>query len=148
MKKTPVVLFLSVFLLGCSKQAIQPEVISESIKISYLDTGPIAGNPVDALLTNTSEYCIKFNLQDDIKVFAKQKEQWVEIPNLVEYLGDPTMILMPKGDLSSEGTVILGPDIDTLVINAPTDAYALLTGHLCDDDTIQIQKRIPFTINP
>jgi hypothetical protein len=148
MKNFHVVVLLSVLLLSCSKQTIEPEVISESIKITYQDTGPIAGNPVDALLTNTSKYCIKFDLLNGVKLFAKQKEKWVEIPNLVEFIGTSTITLMPEGNLSSEASVIIGPDTTTLIITTPIDAYALLTGHLCDDETIQIQKKIPFTIDP
>ncbi len=141
-------LFLASLFTSCKKQAEQPELISAAIEIQYQNVDGIAGNPVDALLINNSEYCIKFDLADGLNIFVGQNEKWIEIPNLVEFLGDSVLILQPKGNLSSRGSVNLRPDMANLVIKSPTEAYALLTGYLCDDDNIQIQKKIPFTINP
>lgn len=148
MQKLPIVLLLSVLLLSCN-QAEQPEFISESIEIRYQEPSElIAGNPVDVWLINTSKHCLQFDLLDGMKIFVRQEEQWIEIANSVKFIGDSTVTLMPKGDFFSETLINIRPDFTTLAISTPTDAYALLTGYLCNDNTIQIQKEIPFTINP
>ena len=151
-KKTFTFLFitLSALLVGCFQQAKQPEEIADLLQIRFQDTSEISlRTPIIVWINNTSNYCIEFPLEGEIKaVYAQQKEKWVEIPNLVKKAGNQNLIIEPKGDLLSERMVVISPDISSLVLEEPTKFYALLAGYLCDDHNIQIQKEIPFTVLP
>ena len=55
---------------------------------------------------------------------------------------------MPNAGTNSESLVYILPDTSNLVITEPIDSYALITGSLCDDENIVIEKKIQFVIVP
>ncbi len=142
-------LVLSIFLLGCGQEAKDPNQIAKSIEIIYDNSPEIPlGVQINIWVKNHSTYCVEFPLDDGLLLYAYEKDAWSEIPNSVEFIGKSTIILIPKDRLLSENRVYLHPDISSLSMDKPTKFYALLTGYLCDDHNIQIQKEIPFTLVP
>jgi hypothetical protein len=152
--KTKVKLFMFIlFLIGinlsCSNELSQPPDVATLIEITY-QTGPeiSPGGYVEAWIENTSNRCISFPIDFDIKVFVEQHEAWIEVPNLVTYVGDRPEVLKPKGDALSDTLVNIRPDISALIMTEPVNSYALITGNLCDDEDYVIEKKIPFVIVP
>lgn len=148
--KAKPLIFIFLFIvgsLGCSNRSSLPTDISEKISITY-QTGPEipASGYIEAWIENTSDQCISFPNDFNIKVFVEQNQDWTEIPNRVTYQGDRPQILEAKGNNQSDTLVNLRPDTSGLDISAPVNAYALIRGSLCDDEDFKVEKKIPFTI--
>jgi hypothetical protein len=43
---------------------------------------------------------------------------------------------------------MLAPDLTNITVNAPREFRATITGHLCDDETVEITKEIIFFVVP
>lgn len=142
-------IFLFVFLCSCSTSASQPKDIAASIEITYQPSSTIKrGSDLDVWLKNTTKYCLEFPAVDGMKVYAQQKERWVEIPNLVTVIGNQIVKLKPAGDFWDANVFTISPDLASLNSNEPIKFRAVLTGYLCEDHTIVIEKEIPFTVTP
>jgi hypothetical protein len=142
-------LTLPILLIGCGQKAKGPDQIAKSIEVIYDNSSEITlGTRISIWVKNTSAYCVEFPLSDGLSLYAYEKDAWIEIPNLVEFIGKQTITLMPNDILLSENQVVLNPDISSLSMDKPTKFYALLTGYLCDDKTVEIKKEIPFTLIP
>ena len=142
-------LALSILLIGCGQKAKSPDQIAESIEVIYDNSSEIPlGTRISIWVKNTSAYCVEFPLADGLSLYAYEKDVWIEIPNSVKFIGKQTITLIPNDIMSSEDQVALHPDISSLSMDKPTKFYALLTGYLCDDTTVKIQKEIPFTLIP
>jgi hypothetical protein len=144
------ILFFIGINVSCSNELSQPTDIATSIEITY-QTGPeiSPGGEVLAWINNTTDNCINFPTDFGIKVFVLQGEDWLEVQNLVTYESDePQVVLEPKGEMFSRNLVHIWPDVSSLIITEPVDSYALITGHLCEDENYAIEKKIPFVIIP
>ena len=137
-------------LSGCNKpsQNSLPQDIADSLLIEY-QSGPeipVYGH-IEALLNNPTSFCIVFPPDLGIRLFLEQEGSITEIHNFTKYIGDQSRYLEPAGhqDFISVG---FDPDISDLGVLEATEFYAEITGHLCDDDSVVIIKRIPFVIVP
>ncbi len=141
---------VATFLLtSCSKNSDTPIAISNSIEIAYSPSSEMeVGNQMEAILINKTKHCIQFPLVDGLEIYATQNGTWVKVPSLVTILGDQNLYLEPKGKPLSRRSIDIQPDISSLEIQNPTSFRVLLTGHLCDDESIKIEKEIPFTVGP
>jgi hypothetical protein len=142
-------MFLVAVTAGCSNEPSQPAEIASLIEIVY-QTGPeiSAGGSVDAVLENKSNQCIHFPVDLNTKVFVEQHGDWIEVENQITYLGDSPVLLQPKGDIWSSTLVYIQPDTSELTVTEPVDSYALVTGNLCENEDVVIEKKIPFVIIP
>ena len=142
-------LVVAILLSSCARQIEQPDAIAGSIEIVYVTSSEMTvGDQMEVSLQNKTKYCIQFPLVDGLNIYAEQDGKWVESRNLVTILGDQNWVLRPKDELLSERSVYIQPDIAHLEIHAPTRFYALLQGYLCDDESVKVQKEIPFTMIP
>ncbi len=140
------IVFLPTLLFSC---AVQPKDITASLEVVYPKTSEFhVGAPVDIIINNTSNYCVVFSLKDGLTIYAEQSSGQVGIANLVEFIGSQDWVIKPKGDLYSSRLISMYPDLSNLSITSPTKFYAKLTGHFCDDESVQVKKEIPFTIVP
>ncbi len=138
-----------ILLSGCLKQSDAPTMIANSIEITYSPSPEMkVGYQMEVLLKNTTKYCVQFPLVDGLEIYANQNGAWVKVPNLVTILGDENLYLESKDKPLSRRSIDIQPDISSLEIQNPTSFRALLTGHLCDDESIKIEKEIPFTVVP
>jgi hypothetical protein len=139
----------SAILSSCSHASEQPVVISDSIDVEYQPDQQIGINEdLTIWITNQSKYCIEFPIDIGIRIVAKQTGDWIEVPNLVTYSGNIPIQLKPKGDVFSKKAVIVWPDVTGLSLVDPTDFLAIITGHLCDDESTVVEKKIPFIVIP
>jgi hypothetical protein len=140
-------IIFAVVLSGCGKP--DPKSISDSLEIIYDNTSEIPlGNRISIWIKNTSNYCVEFPLKDGTKLYAQQNGTWVEVANNVEFIGSQVITLKPNDEMFSEDQLSIHPDVSNLDIRKPIKFRALLTGNLCEDKTMQIQKEIPFTLVP
>lgn len=155
MKNYPLFLLLMAILLisitGCGKvtPTYSPEELSNSLVITYYE-GPeiqIDGH-IQALLRNTSKYCIVFPIDLGIKLYMVKKGNITEINNYTAYVGDHKRYLNPKGDLNDFISVSFDPDVSRKTVTDSLKFYAEITGHLCDDDSVVVKKKIPFIVTP
>ena len=151
---TKLKLFIIIFFLigtnvSCSKGLSQPTEVATWIDITY-QTGPEIppSGYIEAWIENMSDQCISFPNDFNIKVFVEQNENWVEVPNLVTYVGDRAEVLKPKSDARSDTLVNIRPDTSGLIMSKRVNSYAFITGNLCDDKSYKIEKKIPFVIVP
>ena len=143
------VIFLIFIITGFGCKGDSPESISDSIDLTY-QTGPniFPNDFVEIRITNQTNFCIVFPVDFDIKVYLKQSENWLQVSNLVTDIGDRPVILEPKGEMFSVAIVLIKPDISNITIKEPIESYGLITGHLCDNENIVIEKKLPFLITP
>lgn len=134
---------------SCSELSGQSTEIADFIEISY-QTGPEieVNQDLTVWLKNNSKYCISFPVDFGLKVFVEKDNGWFEIQNLGTFLGDQPILLKPKGDIFSENVIDVRPDVSNLSLNKSTNFYALLSGHLCEDETKVVEKKIEFVIVP
>ena len=140
---------LVIFLVGCSKPTTTPEEFADSLEVKFSE-GPeiqIYGH-VQGIIRNTTSYCFVFPPDLGIKLFEDHAGNLLEIGNYTKYIGKDTIHLMPIGDINDFISISFDPDVSGLVISEPTNFYAEITGHLCDDDSLVIKKRIPFIVVP
>lgn len=126
-----------------------PDNLAEMIEISYLSATEItSGQSLSLTIINKSNYCITFPAGYNLKVFANINGEWNELTNLARVRGNKPNNLMSGGNIDSVGFIDALPDISNYGFSHPTDAYVLISGHLCDDENFIIEKEIPFTIVP
>ena len=146
-----IVSILIILLVGCSKPTPTPtpEEISDSLVIKY-QTGPEIQTYgyVEALVKNTTFYCIIFPTDLGIKLFVDQDGSVSEIHNYTKYIGDQPRYLKQIGDIDEFISVGFDPDVLNLTITEQTKFYAEITGYLCDDASVVIKKKIPFVVVP
>jgi hypothetical protein len=142
-------LFVVVGTISCSSEQDQLTDVSSQLEIDYQMGPEIPLNgEVQTWINNTTNNCISFPPDFGIKVFVKQDEDWLEVPNLVTYANKEPQVLKPKSDLFPTILVSIWPDVSSLNIKMSLDGYALITGHLCEDESHVIEKKIPFVIVP
>ena len=148
------ILIMTIVLSDCSSPSTpQSSDIANSIDVSYI-TGPQVDLPtgvnplLSAWITNQTKYCINFPPDYGIKVFAETSDGWTEIPNRVKYISDHPVLLKPKGDIFSQHSLDAQPDLSALTLTQPTNFYVEISGHLCDDEKVIIEKKIPFVVAP
>ena len=88
-----------------------------------------------SLHENTSHERIAFPFDFRARILVEIGDSWMKIPNLVKYH-------------PSKNVVGLQSDFSGIVLQENTDLVVAITGHLCDDDSIVIEKRVPFVIKP
>jgi hypothetical protein len=133
--------------IGSSKQQIAN--IADSIDVSY-QTGPRIGVNQDLTvwIKNQTAYCVSFPPDYGIKIFAETSDGWTEVSNLVTFVGNQPRSLKPKGDIFSERSIDVRPDVSALMLSQPTNFYVSISGHLCNDETVLVEKEIPFVVVP
>ena len=144
---------LLLILVGCRNETLTPtptpDEISNSLIIKYYE-GPeiqIYGH-IQAIVQNTSDFCIEFPIDLGIKLFVDQNGTVSEINNYTKYIGNQKRVLNPIGERNDFISVSYDPDVSGLIVTDSMTFYAEFTGHLCDDETVIIQKKIPFNIVP
>ncbi len=143
-------LLFVVLLSGCSgSYESQIENIPDSIEVTY-ETGPEISSNQNLMfwIKNQTNFCISFPRGYGIRNYAEKSDGWTEVPNLGNFLGNEPRLLKPKGDFFSEDSVVVRPDISNLGLTEPTNFYVTISGHLCDDETVLIEKKIPFVVIP
>ena len=148
--KLNILLFFIMILYSCSSSPkSQVENIADGIEVSY-ETGPKIGQ--NQILTfcieNQTQFCFSFPRGYGIKIFSKTSNGWIEVPNRGKFLGTEPRLLKPKEDFFSEDSVDVFPDISGLGLVQPTDFYVSISGSLCEDETVVIEKKIPFVVAP
>lgn len=148
--------FFLVFLLsGCNTpetQNISDEDISNLLDITYIK-GPeiIKGEYVAVTLENKSDYCLSFPSDYGIRIFGEMNGELIEIDDLMETIGEykeTPEIVDYKYGLFTTMSIIFVPDTQKLALLEPTDFYAIISGTLCEDDSVSITKKILFTVLP
>lgn len=144
-----IAIVMAISIVGCSKTNEQPIDIVNSIQIDY-ETGPkINTNQyLTVWLVNHSQSCVLFPADYGIRIYTETENGYVEFPNLVRYIGTQPRKLQPNGEVYSERSVDLRPDLAGFTISKPTSFFATITGHLCNDETIIIEKRVEFIVSP
>ena len=136
-------------LYSCSTNGTNSEDIASSIEIKFSNSETfLIDDPIELFLVNKSSSCIVFPLVDGLRIYTQQNGKKVEIKNLINNMGSQDLILYPKGEILSTRSLDLRPDITGLKIDKPTDFSVILTGYLCENEAIQIQKEILVTITP
>lgn len=141
---------MAIAISGCSNSSEQQIAnIADSIDVSY-QTGPQIEVHQDLTIwiKNQTNYCISFPPDFGIKVFAEINKNWQEVPNLGTFLGNQPILLKPKGDIFAETSLDARPDVSALALTQPTNFYVLISGNLCDDENVSIEKKIPFVVVP
>ena len=147
--------FLVVVLSGCSTpetQIISDEDVSNLLEITYIK-GPeiIKGEYIAVTLENKSDYCISFPSDYGIRIFGEMNGELIKIDDLMETVGEykeTPEIVDHKYGLFTTMSIIFVPDTQKLVLLEPTDFYAIISGTLCEDDSVFISKKILFTVLP
>ena len=142
-------IILIIFLVGCSKPTPTPEELADNLEVQFSE-GPeiqIYGH-VQGIIRNTTSYCFVFPPDLGIKLFEDHAGNLFEIGNYTKYIGKDPIYLMPIGDINDFISISFDPDVTSLAISEQTSFYAEITGHLCDDDSVIITKKIPFVIVP
>jgi hypothetical protein len=150
-----VVIFIAIMigsmqlLTGCKKTGSTTEEISNLLSIEYQQGPKIQINDViTALVWNNSSECMIFPLNYGIEIYTYINGEKLEIDNKAVYKGNDSRILKKKGDIDSFIFVGFSPDLSTFEISKSTEFTAEISGHLCDDDSIIITKKIPFVVYP
>jgi hypothetical protein len=149
-KLTASFVVFSIFLSACSDSyESQIENISDFIDVTY-ETGPQIGQHeiLTVWIENQTDFCISFPLGYGIRNFVETSDGWKEVPNLGKFVGTEPRLLKPKNDFFSEDTVNVRPDISGLGLTKPTNFYVTISGQLCDDESVLIEKKIPYMVVP
>lgn len=140
---------IGALLSGCSHPSDQPEDISNMIDVEYQPSQKIQNDTtLTILLTNRSDNCIEYPLVTGITLLVKRGGDWVEVLNNMIYSGYLPMKLKPSGDTFSTRSILLWPRITGFSFYEPVNAIAIVSGYLCDDKSVIIEKRIPFVVEP
>jgi hypothetical protein len=142
---------LFLLIVGCIKvtPTPTPDEISNLLIIKYHEGPEIQLNGhIQAVIRNTTNYCIVFPVDLGIKLFVNQDGKLSEINNYTKYIGNQNQYLNPAGEKNDLISVSLDPDTSGLLITDSMMFYAEITGHLCDDESVIIKKKIPFIIVP
>jgi len=124
-----------------------PEEIASMLEVNFLSSDEIKfGESLSVSILNTSNYCVVFPPNYDAKVFVKVEDKWIEVSNLANVLTDKENILLPGGGIESIDFVDVLPDLSSYRNLKPSEAYVILTGHVCNDEKISIVKKINFVI--
>jgi len=143
------VIILIVFLAGCSKPTPTPEEIADTLEVKFSERPEIQiYGHVQGIIRNTTSYCFVFPPDLGIKLFEDHVGNLSEIGNYTKYVGKDPIYLMPIGDINEFISISFDPDVSSLTISEPTNFYAEITGHLCNDESIIIKKKIPFVVMP
>lgn len=144
-------------LCGCSLgQTKNPQElginIAKDIQITY-ETGPKIGlsDSLDAVVKNNSKNCIEFPIDFGLKILMEKNDAWIPVFNLTKYEaqpGDTSVILDRKGTIFSEKMIVAEPDLSNITLSGATNFQANISGHLCEDKSITINKSIPFVVSP
>ena len=92
-----------------------------------------------------------FPIDFGIRILMEISGTWAEVKNTVTYRAQPgqdAIFLRPTGDIFSENIVGAKPDITSIDLTTPTKFQVIITGHLCDDVNVTVEKSIPFTVLP
>ena len=129
--------------------------IADSLLIYYYDgifqqeNQVKAGWGLEARVMNRSDYCVIFPYDYGIKIyFRKAGGEDVEVSNTVNYTFLENAPMVERIDGGSQGSIMLAPDLTNITVNAPREFRATITGHLCDDETVEITKEIIFFVVP
>jgi hypothetical protein len=140
----------SIFLNACSNSyEKQIENIPDSIEVTY-ETGPEIGQNeiLTVWIKNQTDFCISFPRGYGIRNFVETSDGWKEVPNLGKFIGTEPRLLKPRNDFFSEDSIDVRPDLSGLGLTKPTNFYVTISGHLCDDETVLVEKKIPFVVVP
>lgn len=148
-----IVILAIVLLASCGVP--DPQEIADSLLIYYpsdsifqRENQVMVGWGLEARVVNRSDYCVFFPYDYGIKIYLKAGEIETEIENTVTYLNPEDVRLVEKNNVGSQGAIVLRPDLTNIVIDAPQEFRATITGHLCDDETVEITKEIIFFVVP
>ena len=146
-----IILIPLIILIGCNRSTLFPKYdeISDSLLVTY-QTGPeihINGY-IEAIVDNITSYCIVFPTNYGIRLFFEGTNGVEEIQDTTTYIGNRPNYLKPIGDIESGFYIVFSPNVSNFQISKPTEFFAEITGHLCDDNSVIIKKKIPFVMVP
>lgn len=137
------------FLCSCSSNGSDPASIASSIDVKYpVSEEFLIDSQIEVFLINESAFCVAFPLDDGLKIYAQENDEEVEVENLIINIGSQDLILYPKGKMLSTRSLDLRPDTNHLKMEKPTKFKVILTGYLCEDENVQIQKEFLLTSMP
>jgi hypothetical protein len=148
------VIFLALY--GCSSvqnsNLTLSDNIANAIKVTY-QTGPQiqTNEALNFLITNTSKNCIAYPIDFGLQIIMEQNGKWITVVNTVTYqaqTGQNEVLLNPVGSLFTQKIVGAQPDLSNITLTGPTNFQAIITGHLCNDKSVVIEKRVPFIVSP
>ncbi|MGB8213993.1 MAG: hypothetical protein WCE68_10590 [Anaerolineales bacterium] len=159
MKKLNRILAFILFLVicGCSSgqnrnSASSHDSIADAIKITYRKGTEVQiADPLYFSITNTSTDCISYPIDYGLKIIMEQNDKWAAVADTVVYQSQPgqnEVLLDPEGGVFSERVVVAEPDLTNITLAGPTNFQAIITGHLCNDKSVVIEKRVPFVVTP
>lgn len=141
-------LFIIAFILiSCDRTIPHPEDISNMLLINY-EESPIIAEGFVIRIDNNSKYCVQFPIGYNLKIFIETIDGITEIPNATRYIGEYPNQLEKKGDPQSSIFITFMPIIQDLLLIESGDFYVEISGNLCEDSSVIIQKRIPFEVKP
>jgi len=141
---------MTLAIISCSDSSEQQiENIADGIELIY-EMGPEIGRGqiLTVWINNQTSFCISFPRGYGIKIFSETSNGWKEVPNLGKFIGTEPRLLQPKGDFFSEDSIDVFPDVSGLELVQPTNFYVSISGNLCDDETVLVEKNIPFVVVP
>ncbi|GEM_PF-5965189 len=141
---------ITLFWSACGSNLNQsPKDIAESLDVIYIYGPDIKhGETLSLWVENDTEYCLDFSPNYNIIINVKIDKSWIIVSNSINFLNDKPDILMPVDDPASISFVDVLPDLSEYQLTKPVEAYVVISGHLCDDESFVIEKKIPFTITP
>lgn len=103
---------------------------------------------ISLILKNLSDKGVNFPYDMGVRIWAQGDDSWIEVNSMVQYRPYEDRILDPFGSFFSEMAVSIRPDLTDYPLVGKTNFKAILAGHLCEDDTIVVEKEISFSISP
>lgn len=138
-------LIIVLFLVSCEKN-INTEDISKLLKISN-DEFPVIAEGYSFRIDNYSEYCIQFPLGYNLQIFVDTIDGIKEISNSAQYFGEAPITIEEKGSPQSSIFISFSPRTQDLSLLKSMDFYVVISGSLCDDSSVIIEKTVPFEVN-
>lgn len=137
-------LLIVLFLVSCEKK-VNTEDISKLLKISNEEI-PVIAEGYIFRIDNYSDYCIQFPLGYNLQIFVDTIDGIREIPNSAQYFGETPITIEKKGSPQSSIFISFSPRTQDLSLLKSMDFYVVITGSLCEDSSVIIEKKIPFEV--
>ena len=139
------------FLSGCENGGKSQELMSREqkftdaysfslnseIELAFIETlSQVSPDRKIALrVINTTSNCVKFPANFGIMILVYKDDGWHQIPNLVNYLPDEEITLMPAGDFFSDRLVFVRPDLSNVDTSQNLEIRILVAGFQCDSNS-------------
>jgi hypothetical protein len=116
----------------------------DAIKIELFVDGPQI-KPTARLsfgISNQATECMVFPYDFGKKIFIESKGKWIPVKDIMETNSRENVILQPRSGIG----IFVAPDLSNIVITSPTNSKVVITGHLCNNKDVVVEKTIPFVV--